>query len=277
MGAPAASALQDLALAAKPMTILGFSLVSPDAPAYIGGMVSALSKSVAQFTDPTFRGVLLRAMLASLLVFLLLWVGAWIGLGWIEAAVDLWLAEQEVGSWWAEALSWLLGALFWASLLLVSFLLFPATVSIAMSFLLDDIAEAVEQRHYPGLPAARQQPVMEMLLDTIGFVAVTIAINLVALPLYLLFLFIPPLNFFVFYGINGYLLGREYFELVAVRRMDSASARRLRRRYRGRVFLAGVIIAVLLSVPLLNLVTPIVATGFLVHVFEMLRRREGGT
>ena len=184
--------------------------------------------------------------------------------------------SQEAGSWWAEPLRWLLGALFWARLLFVSFILFPAVVSIAMSFLLDDIAEAVEQRHYPGLPAARQQPILEILLDTIGFVAVTIAINLLALPLYLLFLFVPPLNFFVFYGVNGYLLGREYFELVAVRRMDSASARRLRRRYRGRVFLAGVIIAVLLSVPLLNLVTPIIATGFLVHVFELLRRREAG-
>lgn len=237
-------------------------------------MVAALMKSVAQFTDPAFRGVLLRAVLASLLVFILLWVGAWLGLGWAEGLLDGWLAGQEVGSFWAEALSWLLGALFWASLLLVSFLLFPATVAIAMSFLLDDIAAAVEQRHYPGLPAPRQQPILEVLLDSIGFVAVTIAINLVALPLYLLFLFIPPLNFFVFYGINGYLLGREYFELVAVRRMDSVSARRLRRRYRGRVFLAGTIIAVLLSVPLLNLVTPIIATGFLVHVFETLRQRE---
>jgi uncharacterized protein involved in cysteine biosynthesis len=237
-------------------------------------MFAALSKSVAQFSDPAFRGVLLRAVLASLVVFVALWVGAWFGLGWVEGWLDAWLAQQEVGSFWAEALGWLLSALFLASLLLVSFLLFPATVAVAMSLLLDDIAEAVEQRHYPGLPPARQQPVVEMLLDSLGFVAVTIGINLLALPLYLVFLFIPPLNFFVFYGINGYLLGREYFELVAVRRLDSVSARQLRRRYRGRVFLAGVIIAVLLSVPLLNLVTPIVATGFLVHVFESLRRRQ---
>ena len=237
-------------------------------------MFAALSKSIAQFTDPAFRGVLLRAILASLIVFLLLWVGCWFALSGLDGLLDSWLATQEVGGFWAEAVGWVLGALFWASLLLVSFILFPATVSIAMSFLLDDIAEAVEKRHYPGLPAARQPPMMEMLLDTIGFVAVTIAINLAVLPLYLLFLFIPPLNFFVFYGVNGYLLGREYFELVAVRRMDSASARRLRRRYRGQVFLAGVVIAVLLSVPLLNLVTPIIATGFLVHVYFMLHRRQ---
>ena len=236
-------------------------------------MFAALSKSIAQFTDPAFRGVLLRAVLASLAVFLLLWIGAWLGLAWLEGLFADWLANREVQGFWAEALTWLFGALTWASLLIVSFLLFPAFVAIAITFLLDDIAEAVEQRHYPGLPPARAQPVAEILLDSIGFVAVTIAVNLLALPIYLLFLFIPPLNFFVFYGVNGYLLGREYFELVAVRRMQSSEARRLRRRFRGKVFLAGAIIAFLLSLPLINLVTPIIATGFMVHVFESLRQK----
>ena len=236
-------------------------------------MFAALSKTVAQFSDPAFRGVLLRAILASLIVFVLLWGLAWLGLGWVEGWLDDWLAERAVESFWAEALTWLFSALSWASLLLVSFLLFPAVVSIAITFLLDPIAEAVEQRHYPGLPPARAQPIAEMLLDTLGFIAITVGVNLLALPLYLLFLFIPPLNLFVFYGVNGYLLGREYFELVAVRRMLSAEARRLRRRYRGKTFMAGVIIAVLLSIPIVNLVTPIIATGFMVHVFESLRQK----
>ena len=236
-------------------------------------MFASLSKSIAQFTDPAFRGVLWRAILASLVVFVLLWLGAWAGLSWVEVLFADWLADQEVQGLWHDVLTWLFGALFWASLLIVSFLLFPAVVSIAITFLLDDIAEAVEQRHYPGLPPARDQPIREMLLDAIGFIAVTLVVNLLALPLYLLFLFIPPLNFFVFYGVNGYLLGREYFEMVAIRRMQSVEAKKLRRRYRGKVFLAGVIIAVLLSIPLLNLVTPIIATGFLVHVFETLRKR----
>lgn len=236
-------------------------------------MYAALSKTIAQFSDPAFRGVLLKAVLASLLVFVLLWIVAWLGLSWVESWLDAWLADQDVESFWAEALTWLFGALSWASLLIVSFLLFPAVVAVVITFLLDPIAEAVEQRHYPGLPPAREQPIAEMLLDTIGFVAVTIIVNLLALPLYLLFLFIPPLNFFVFYGVNGYLLGREYFELVAVRRMLSAEARRLRRRYRGKTFMAGVIIAILLSIPIVNLVTPIIATGFMVHVFESLRQK----
>ena len=102
----------------------------------------------------------------------------------------------------------------------------------------------------------------------------TLGLNLLALPLYLLLLFVPPFNLFVFYLLNGYLLGREYFELVAARRLDTAGVRRLRRAYRGRLLLAGAVIAFLLTVPIVNLVTPIIATGFMLHVFEGLRRRE---
>ena len=102
------------------------------------------------------------------------------------------------------------------------------------------------------------------------------AINLAALPLYLLLLFVPPLNFFLYYGINGYLLGREYFELVAVRRLESRAAKDMRRRFRGTVFLAGVIIAFFLSIPIVNLIAPVIATAFLVHLYQGLQRRAAG-
>ena len=62
-----------------------------------------------------------------------------------------------------------------------------------------------------------------------------------------------------------------------MRRFDLAGARRLRRAHRGRLLLAGMVIAFLLTVPFVNLVTPVVATGFMLHVFETLRRREAGT
>ena len=113
-----------------------------------------------------------------------------------------------------------------------------------------------------------------MIAGVLAFIAISLALNILALPLYLLLLFLPPFNLFVFYLLNGYLLGREYFEIVAVRRLDMATAKLLRRTYRGRVFMTGVVIALLLTVPLVNLITPIVATAFMLHVFEGLRRRE---
>ena len=40
----------------------------------------------------------------------------------------------------------------------------------------------------------------------------------------LLLIWLPPINLFIFYGLNGYLLSREYFELVALRHLDATSA-----------------------------------------------------
>jgi uncharacterized protein involved in cysteine biosynthesis len=85
---------------------------------------------------------------------------------------------------------------------------------------------------------------------------------------------LPVLNPFVFYALNGYLFGREYYEIVALRRLDEKRAGDLRRRNSGRIFLAGVVIAFMLTVPLLNLIAPVIATAFMVHIFETIRRRE---
>jgi uncharacterized protein involved in cysteine biosynthesis len=234
-------------------------------------MFSALAKAFGQLSDPAFRQVLVRSVLAALAVFIGVWIAAWFGLSWSGEALSGW-AALEPGGFWDETVGWVVGAAGVVAVLVASFLLFPAVMLIALSFLLDDIAEAVERRHYPELQPARGQPPGEAVASALLFLAKSLVLNILALPLYL----VPLLNLFVFYLLNGYLLGREYFELVAARRFDMEGVRRLRRRYRGQVMLAGVVIAFLLTVPIVNLVTPIVATGFMLHVLERLRRREAG-
>ena len=235
-------------------------------------MFDALGKAIRQSGDPAFRGVFLKALLLSILLFALSWAAAWWGLSWGGEALAGWTAEMGIEGFWQDLVLWLVQALGFAGILVASFFLFPAITGLLISFLLDEIAAAVEARHYPNLPGPRAQPLAEALGGALGFAATTILANLIALPFFLLLTFVPPLNLFVFYGLNGYLLGREYFELVAVRRLDAASARRMRKQFRGRVLLAGVVIAFLLTLPVVNLVTPIVATGFMVHVFEKLRQ-----
>jgi uncharacterized protein involved in cysteine biosynthesis len=239
-------------------------------------MFAALAKAFGQLSDPAFRRVLVRSVLAALVVFVAVWVAAWFGLSWAGEALSGWLAAQEPGGFWVEVVGWVFGAAGVMGVLIASFFLFPGVMLVALTLMLDDIAQAVERRHYPELPPARAQPLGEAVLAALAFAVVMLLLNLLALPFYLLLLFVPPLNLFVFYLLNGYLLGREYFELVAARRFDAAGVRRLRRKYRGRVMLAGVVIAFLLTVPIVNLVTPIVAAGFMLHVFERLRRREAG-
>lgn len=239
-------------------------------------MFSALGKAIRQSGDPAFRGVFLRALFLSILLFALSWAAAWWGLSWGGETLAAWTTEMGIEGFWHELVLWLVQGLAVAGILVASLFLFPAITGLMLSFLLDQIAAAVEARHYPDLPAPRSPPLSETLVGALGFAATTILANLIALPFYLLLTFVPPLNLFVFYGLNGYLLGREYFEMVAARRLDGASARRMRKQFRGRVFMAGVIIAFLLTLPVINLVTPIVATGFMLHVFETLRRRSAG-
>lgn len=235
-------------------------------------MFAALGKAFAQWSDPAFRGVFLKALAASIVVFGLAWLAAWFTLDWLGTALAGWVTPEE-DSLWGTVVELLFGAVAIAGVLVASFLLFPAVTAVILSFLLEEIALAVERRHYPELPGARKQALGEALRNALAFAGVTIALNLLLLPIYLVLLFLPPFNLFVFYGINGYLLGREYFELVAQRRLDPTQMRRLRSAYRGRLFMAGVVIAFLLTLPLVNLAIPIVATGFMLHLFEDLRRR----
>jgi uncharacterized protein involved in cysteine biosynthesis len=168
-------------------------------------------------------------------------------------------------------LDWLVDLLGTLAVMALSWLMFPAVVTLVMGFFLERIAGAVEALDYPGQGPARRASVAETLLVTLRLMSLTIFVNLLALPIYLL---MPGINFFVFLGLNGYLFGREYFEVVALRRLDRTAARAARHRFAGRLYLGGVVIAGLFIVPFVNLVAPVIATAFMVHLFEDLRRLE---
>lgn len=239
-------------------------------------MLSDLMKAFGQISEPVSRRLLRQALGLSLLTFALLWALATLLLSWLGGDLLAWAQARGWDGFWLATIEWIYAAAAVSGVLITTFLVFPAVAILIMTLLLDPICDAVEQRWYPGLPTAREQPWAEMLWDAARLTGATIALNLLFLPLYLILLFFPPFNLFVFFGLNGYLLGREYFEVAAVRRLESVEARALRRRHFGRVFAAGVIIALLFSVPLVNLFMPIVATAFMVHRFHALSGLEAG-
>jgi CysZ protein len=217
-------------------------------------MVSALLRAFADLSAPPLRRVVALALLFAAASFAGLWI-----------AVAITLGHSASFGW--RILDWLiqlLGALAVAGL---SWLLFPAVVTIVMGFFVERVAGAVEALHYPGRGPPRRASVGETTAVTLRLMSLSILLNLFALPVYVL---LPGINFFVFLGLNGYLFGREYFEVVSLRRLDRTAARMVRRRFAGRVFLGGVAIALLFAVPLVNLVVPVVATAFMVHLFERL-------
>jgi CysZ protein len=223
-------------------------------------VLAAFAKAFGQLSDSDTR----RVIWISIAVAILIFIGLWALVGYILVGTTLF---QRV---WLEGAVDLLGGL---ATIVVTWLLFPAVLSACIGLFLERIADATERRHYPSLPPVRNVPVREIIVNTARFLVVMIVCNLVIL------VFLPfPLFFpFVFYAVNGYLLGREYFELVALRRADIAEVRALRDVYRGRLFVAGVIIAVLLTVPLVNLLAPIVGTAAMVHLFVAWRQRDVGT
>lgn len=235
-------------------------------------MMQALYRAVGQLSDAKFRAIVWRALAIAVVVFLVLWGLSWWALDWAGTALADDVASE---GFWNDAIEWLVSLGGLAAVLLASFLLFPAMMGLVMGEFLEDAADAVETRHYRDLPAAREQPLLEGLRDGIKLAGATVLLNILALPVYVILSIVPPLNVFVFYGLNGYLLGREYFEIVAVRRLDRPKVKQLRTRHRGRLTAAGVVIAIMLTIPLLNLLAPVVATAFMVHVFEGLRRRAG--
>ncbi len=224
-------------------------------------MFAALIKAFGQLPDKRFRAVVLRALLWSIAIFAALFAAVW----WVIATTQLF------GIVWLE---WLADTLGWTAAVIAGVVLFPGAVLTVLSFMLEDVARAVESRHYPDLPPPRSPPFIETLASGLRLAGLVVALNLLFLPIYIVLSFLPPINLFVFYGLNGYLLGREYFELVAFRRLDLVAVRELKRRNRGRLFSAGVVVAILLTVPLINWFMPVIATAFMLHLFERLRDRS---
>ncbi|OUS14449.1 hypothetical protein A9Q97_03855 [Rhodospirillales bacterium 47_12_T64] len=228
-------------------------------------MFSDLSKAFGQTGDPAFRKVFFISAGASLVIFALLWSLAGYGFSFFDAMIVDW-AESD--GWFVSALGTAAQALSWVLVIALSLILFPSVMLIIIPLFLEDIARAVEAKHYPELEPGREPPLAETIVGSISFVGVTLLVNLIALPFY----FIPVVGYFLIYIVNGYLLGREYFEMVAQRRFALADAKKFRKQNRGRVMIAGFLLAFLLTVPILNIVMPIWATAFMLHRFERARR-----
>lgn len=222
-------------------------------------MVEGFVKAVQQLTDRRIAGVIVGSLLATAALYAVTWSLAW----WL-------LGDLQVSEWgW---LNWLVEFLAFAGVIVFSLLAFSMFVSLISSLFLERVADAVEDRHYRGLPEVRGQPLWANVSIALRFTGLVILLNLAALPLYLIFIFFPPLSLALFYVLNGYLAGREYFELVGLRRLDETAARMLRRTNSGVLFLSGVVITLLSTIPIVNLLTPVLATAFMTHVFHGLKR-----
>ena len=216
-------------------------------------MVSAFLRGLIVLKERTFWRVIRHSLLITTAAFIALYVMVWVALSHVSVT-DL---------WWIDTLVDVLGGL---AVLVLTWFLFPAVATVVLSLSIDRIVTAVERQYHPLLPAPIAVSIWQTIAVALKFMTVMVALNLLILPLYL----VPILNVLAFYGLNAYLLGREYFELVALRRLDPISAQRIRRAHRLRLYVAGLVIAGLLTIPIVNLVAPLLAAAFMVHLATAL-------
>jgi uncharacterized protein involved in cysteine biosynthesis len=223
-------------------------------------MLTAFVLAFADLRLPAMRRVLVRSILLAGLLF----AGLLGGVGWA-------LSQSAItGIGW---LDWVVDLLGGAAALVAAILLFPTATLAIVPLFLDDVAAAVEQHHYPNLPPARPASLGAQALAGAKLALLAVGLNLLALPFVL---FLPLVGVGVYLLLNGWLLGREYFELAALRRLDLAAAKAARRLCGRRALFAGIALAAIGLVPFGNLLVPLLGAAAFVHIFHRTRGLAAG-
>lgn len=218
-------------------------------------MLAPALKALRDSFSAPLRRVMWQSILLGIALLVLIGVIAQWALG----------ALPETGIVWIDVALEIF-ARFFAVIMLVP--LMPVVTAAIAGFFLEDVAAKIEARDYPQSPPGRDQPFVQSLRIALLFALGLLIINLLALPLYL----IPGVNVVVFWVVNGYLLGREYFELVALRHVSPREVRKLREDNSLRMLGVGMLIALLMTIPFVNLMAPLFATALMVHVYKELAR-----
>lgn len=231
-------------------------------------MLDAVLKAFGQMFSPPLRSVLFKSIGLSLILIVLIGIGLqrllatlaskgadWAQGNWAGAPAALW-----------DALVWVVSIMAGLGVVTGAVLLMPAVTAFVGSFFVDEIADAVERAHYPAEPAGRALPFIVATFEGVKVALLALVIYLLALP----FVLFAGLGFLILFFANAYLLGREYFELSAMRFRPPEEARAMRRANRGYVLMAGMPIALLVSIPVVSLTAPLFATAYMVHIHKRL-------
>lgn len=231
-------------------------------------MFEAAGRAFSQMLSAPLRRVLLKAVGLALLTIVIIGIAMQRLLAHLADNGATW-AEQSAGmaphAAWA-ALAWVLSIMAGLGIVTGALFLMPAVTAFVGSFFVDEVAEQVELEYYPAEPPGKALPLFRGLIEGIKISLLALVVYFFALP----FVLFAGFGFIILFLGNAYLLGREYFELAAMRFRPPAEAKAMRKARSGYVFLAGMVIAAFVSIPLLNLATPIFAMAFMVHIHKKM-------
>ncbi|WP_319772361.1 sulfate transporter family protein [Breoghania sp.] len=215
-------------------------------------MLSLALRSFAQVLSPPFRVILWKSLGITVALLAVVWFA-------IEWAVGHFV-DLSAYPWAQTTLSIVTG---FGAFVGLGFLIAPVA-AVFIALFQDEIAEKVEAADYPDDPPGTAMPLLPSLVLSVKFLGVVLLGNVLAL----LLLLVPGINIAAFFLVNGYLIGREYFEFAAMRFAPPRDARLLRKARGGQVFLAGLVVAGVLAIPIVNLLAPIFGTVLMVHLHK---------
>jgi CysZ protein len=236
-------------------------------------MLDAAAKSLAQMLSPPFRGVLAKSMGAAAILLVVVAIALHRLITWLVGEGGTWLegALGPVAHIPLAIVFWILAFAAALGLFIGIVFLMPAVTALVAGVFGDEIAAQVERTHYPADPPGAPVPIGRGLVEAVKIALLSILVYLCAVPF--LFFGIGAVMFFL---ATAYLQSRQYFELAAMRSRPPTEAKALRKAHQGTVFLAGLLIAGFVSIPIVNLATPLFGTALMVHLHKRLAgtRRE---
>jgi CysZ protein len=234
-------------------------------------MLEDAAKALSQMLSPPLRAVLWKAIGLALVLIVVVAIALNRLIAWLLGAGGTAL-EHGLGPHAhmpATVLGWILSIAAGLGILVGSVMLMPAVTAFVASFFADEIADVVERDYYPADRRGVALPLGIALVEGVKTALLAVVVYLVALP----FLLFAGFGVVIFFVATAWLLGREYFDLAAMRFRPPDEAKALRKHYGGTVFIAGLLIAALVSIPIVNLATPIFAMSLMVHMHKRLSRR----
>jgi CysZ protein len=231
-------------------------------------MLDAAAKALSQILSAPMRSILWRSIGLALALVVVLAIGLQRLLSWLATSGEGW-AEAMLGPGFhtpINILAWIVSIAAGLGVVVGAVFLMPAITSLVASVFVDDVADHVEREYYPAERPGTALPFGLAMTEGIKTALLTIVVYLIALP----FVFFAGAGFVAFFIATAWLLGREYFELAAMRFRSPADAKAMRRDNAAILFVAGLVIAAFVSIPIVNLATPLFGMAFMVHMHKRL-------
>ena len=231
-------------------------------------MLDSAVKALSQILSPPMRSILWRSVGLALVLITVLAIGLQRLLSLLATSGEAW-AEAALGPGFhtpLDVLAWIVSIAAGFGVVFGAIFLMPAITSLVASVFVDEVADHVELEHYPTEPPGTALPLGLAITEGIKTALLTLLVYLIALP----FVFVAGLGFIAFFIATAWILGREYFELAAMRFRTPAEAKAMRRDHAALIFAAGLVIAAFVSIPIVNLATPLFGMSFMVHMYKRL-------